>query len=150
MASLLYSSYSILKTCSTRHIIAPYTWNFFPLNADTLRITRARSSDKQFTRCRLPRNCSTILWCTEALRWTGQQQDEVERVAGGGKSSIVSIEGKKLKDPSRTYTWAPLTYYTLLSSVLIFRIANEIPLLILKATISSVRTEPKLGLQEWM
>jgi hypothetical protein len=82
------------------------------------------------------------------LRWTGQQQDEVERVAGGGKSSIVSIEGKKLKDPSRTYTWAPLTYYTLLSSVLIFRIANEIPLLILKATISSVRTEPKLGLQE--
>jgi hypothetical protein len=35
------------------------------------------------------------------LRWTGQQQDEVERVTGGGKSSIVSIEGKKLKDPKQ-------------------------------------------------
>ncbi len=41
MASLLYSSCSILKTCCTHHIIAPYTWNFFPLKVDTLHITWA-------------------------------------------------------------------------------------------------------------
>jgi len=114
----------------------------FPSEGRHFTHNMGRSSDKQFTRCRLPRNCSTILWCTEALRWTGQQQDEVERVTGGGKSSIVSIEGKKLKDPSRTYTWAPLRHYTLLSSILICRIPKEIPSLILKAHfISSDRTE---------
>jgi hypothetical protein len=82
------------------------------------------------------------------LRWTGQEQDEVERVTGGGKSSIVSMRGKKPKDPSRTYTWATLRYSTLQSFILIFQIAKETPLLILKVTISSVPTRPKLRLQE--
>ncbi len=148
MASLLYSSCSILKTCCTHHIIAPHLELFSSKGRNFTH--NMGPSDKQFTPDQLSRNYSTRLWSAEALRWTGQQQDEVERVTGGGKGRIVFMRGKKPKDPSRTFTWATLRYCTLQSFILIFQIAKETPLLILKVTISSVPTRPKLRLQEWV